>query len=300
MTHTSSRYAEFAVAPDRVAYHTWSNGAWRPVPDHNADSSSPAGGASSTVRDLSQWVRMLLAKGMVDGKRLINPAVLAETWSPAISSGISPTTGRPSFYGLGWSIDTDSYGEHINHSGVFTSGARALVDLMPSEGVGIVILANAYPSGVPEGLSASFYELVFDGRTDGAKVALFNGVLTQGYGQFIATISGPLSVHLEPTIEALPAASYAGTYANPYVGEVRIEQRADGLVLVAGPAGETVFRLHHFDRDVFYIAPAVDTPALLLPVVFTIGPDRQARDMSVALIGSGALDRLSRVRPPDK
>lgn len=35
--------------------------------------------------------------------------------------------------------------------------------IFPQEKLGIVIVANAFPTGVPEGLSDSFADLVFEG-----------------------------------------------------------------------------------------------------------------------------------------
>ena len=42
----------------------------------------------------------------------------------------------------------------LNHSGGFALGAATHVNMMPSEQLGIVILTNAYPVGVAEGLGS--------------------------------------------------------------------------------------------------------------------------------------------------
>jgi hypothetical protein len=256
-------------------------------------SMGPVAGGASIL--LAAWMQLLLADGMFRGRQVIDGAVLSETQSPVISSGTSPVTGQPSFSGLGWSIDTDQFGRHVNHNGVFTSGMCALVDLMPDEDLGIVILANGYPTGIPEGLASAFYELVFTGHSDGEQIDEFNAVMTGAYGQFIATLSESLAQDPVETVAALPASSYVGTYSDEYVGEIEVVEAAGTLVMLTGPGGSTRYPLSHHTCDVFAIAPAPDTPSLLLPVVFTVGPDLIAIELSIALIGGPGHDRLRRV-----
>ena len=40
---------------------------------------------------------------------------------------------------------------------------RTLVHLIPGERLGIVVLSNAFPTGVSEGIAATFFDLVFAG-----------------------------------------------------------------------------------------------------------------------------------------
>ncbi len=68
MAHTSSLFADYMAAPNRAIPHVKEGDAWVVTPmQRNPDAQSPAGGASSTVRDLAQWVRLQLAQGRVRG-----------------------------------------------------------------------------------------------------------------------------------------------------------------------------------------------------------------------------------------
>jgi CubicO group peptidase (beta-lactamase class C family) len=49
------------------------------------DAQSPAGGVSSTVRDLAQWLRLQLG----NGKQVIDAEALAETHRPQMASHIA-------------------------------------------------------------------------------------------------------------------------------------------------------------------------------------------------------------------
>jgi CubicO group peptidase (beta-lactamase class C family) len=52
------------------------DGSWASFTQRNADAQAPAGGASSTARDIAQWLRLLLANGQYEGRELIAKAAL--------------------------------------------------------------------------------------------------------------------------------------------------------------------------------------------------------------------------------
>jgi hypothetical protein len=92
-----------------------------------------------------------------------------------------PKTGSPAFYGLGWNVDYREHGVEWSHAGAFSAGARTLVHLIPGEQLGIAVLSNAFPTGVPEGIAASFFDLVFIGRPTRDWMAYANEIYESGY-----------------------------------------------------------------------------------------------------------------------
>jgi CubicO group peptidase (beta-lactamase class C family) len=165
MVATSSRYRDFMDRANRAALHVRIDGKWASFTRRNADAQSPAGGASSNVRDLAQWLRLLLGNGQYEGRQVIDKAALEQAYIPAIVRGIDPKTGTPVFYGLGWNVNYREHGVEWSHTGAFSAGARTLVHLIPGEQLGIVVLSNAFPTGVPEGIAATFFDLVFAGKS---------------------------------------------------------------------------------------------------------------------------------------
>ena len=133
---------------------------------------------SSNARDLAQWMRLELGNGKYDGVQLIKEEAIAPTHEPLFSRGKNPVTGSAGFYGRGWNIDFGRYGTVWGHAGAFSQGARTLVSLLPSEQLGIVVLANAFPTGVPEGLADSFFDLVFTGAPTEDWTAKWNALYT--------------------------------------------------------------------------------------------------------------------------
>ena len=165
MTSTSSRYSDFVSRPDRAVGHVKVNGQWTFKEQRQPDAQSPAGGASSSVNDMAKWIRLQLADGRLDGRPVVDADALAVTHAPQVRTGTNPFTGAPGFYGLGWNVSYDPQGRlRLSHSGGFEMGASTVVSLIPSEHLGIVVLANAQPVGVPETLAAAFMDQALYGR----------------------------------------------------------------------------------------------------------------------------------------
>jgi CubicO group peptidase (beta-lactamase class C family) len=275
MTATSSRHADFAAAPNRARLHVLENGAWAPEFTRDAEPQSPAGGVSSTARDLAQWLRLQLGAGTVDGRELVKPAVLAQTHTPQIVSGVNPVTGRHQFYGLGWTVDYDQKGRtFLAHSGAFSVGARTQARLLPAEDLGIVVLTNAFPTGVPEAISSGFFDLVLEGRVTRDWVEVWDK-LFYGLQESFAAIGAPYATPPARPSPALPLSAYAGTYSNDYFGAIEIVEQGGGLVLHMGPQ-QRPFPLRHFDRDIFTQEAMPEPPAPRAGVVFSVGPEGTA------------------------
>ncbi len=111
----------------------------------------PAGSINSNVVDMAQWVRFQLARGEIDGKRLISEDQLAETWNQQIE--IAPSIG----YGMGWML-RDWQGQQVVEHGGNIDGFSAQVTLLPEENLGYVLLANV--TATP--LQSASIGLVFD------------------------------------------------------------------------------------------------------------------------------------------
>lgn len=293
MTKTSYHYTDFLHQDDRTAMHTKVDGKWQPAPDSSAKVQGiPSGGASSTARDLAHWMLAMLNHGRLGGLHLLDATALAETQNPVISTGKGALTSQPSYYGLGWAIDTDRHGRHASHNGASTSGIRALVDMMPDQRIGIIVLANGFPSGVPEGLAAAFFDLVTTGKTDPADVKAIDKKLVAHHHQFLTQISFSTSEKTLTKTAPLSHSAYVGEYHNDYVGQAKVVVGASALQIQLGPKGIRRFALYHHDRDVFFIRPIAESPDIVLPVIFTVGPSQRAIALELGYIGGSSHNRL--------
>jgi CubicO group peptidase (beta-lactamase class C family) len=275
MTSTSSRYSDFLARPDRALGHVKVDGRWVSKYKRDPQTQSPAGGASSSVNDLAKWVRLQLADGKFEGRQIVDAAALAQTHLPQFRTGVSPFTGAPQFYGLGWGVSYDQQGRlRLSHSGAFALGASTTVSLVPAEHLGVIVLVNAAPVGVAEGLAYSFIDQALYGK------------VTQDWLPLMARFfADPASLGIVPGADyskapaaptpALAPGAYVGTYANDYYGEVQVTEDGGRLSIVEGPQKMT-FPLTHYDRDIFTYIPPGENADGASGVAFTLAPDGKA------------------------
>jgi CubicO group peptidase (beta-lactamase class C family) len=295
MTETSSRYEDYLAASDRALGHVKVGDTWVAKYQRDPSTESPAGGASSSVRDLAQWVRLQLGFGTYDGQPVIDQAALAETHSPQMIKGqpAPPATDRVGFYGLGWDVSYDADGRaRWSHSGAFSQGAATNVNLLPAEQLGVVVLTNAAPIGVAEALAQSFLDLATTGAVQRDWVALYG----QAFAQLIEHFRHQVADYSHPPAQPSPPladAAYVGTYTNDYYGPIQILDQDGTLVMQQGPHPNT-FPLRHWDRDTWIYDPIGESAPGTSGVTFKIGPDGKATQVVVENLDINHLGTFTR------
>ena len=295
MRSTSPRHADFLTHENRAEMHVPIDGKWTALIKRNPDPQAPAGGTDSNARDLAQWMRLVLADGKYNGAQLIKQEAMAPMHQPLFDRGTNPVTGAHIFYGLGWNTDFSRHGTVWGHAGAFSQGARTVVNLLPSEDLGIVVLTNAFPTGVPEGLADSFFDFVFDGALRQDYVKEWNATFDSLFGPAIEAAKKVYAVKPATPAPALPLSAYAGTYANDYLGDAVVAEANGSLVLKLGPDGTKSVALTHFDRDLFIYYPTPEMPDMPYSVTFGIGPDQKASQVTIEDLnddGQGVLGRV--------
>jgi CubicO group peptidase (beta-lactamase class C family) len=284
MTSTSSRFADYVGAANKALTHVEIGGKWVAKSTFDDDAASPAGGVSSTARDMTKWMRLQLANGKFDGKQVIDADALARTHLPASVSIPPPApAGRTGFYGLGWNVGYDALGRlMLSASGDFPAGAATTVSLLPGEQLGISVLTNGSANGTAEAIAAIF----LDDATFGKPTVDWPSYA----GKLFAAMDAPSGPdYSKPPANAAPAqpdSTYAGTYTNDYYGPLTVTTKSGGgLVLQLGPKN-LEFPLAHYDGSSFSYVPIAEHPAVRSSVSFTV-PDGAAVASRVTI---GVLD----------
>ena len=297
MKSTSSRFTDFMASSNRAFGHVRQDGAWFAKYTRDPDAQSPAGGVSSSARDMASWLRLQLGRGTVDGRELVKAAPLDETHRPHMVStpGENPMVDRPAFYGLGWGVGYDEQGRiRWSHSGAFNLGAATCVNLVPGEQIGIVALTNAYPIGLPEAVCRSFLDLLFSGKVERDWLALFGQLFVKAMAPDYGTAVDYSKPSAQPS-PALPAAAYMGFYHNDLFGAIEIASTDAEMVLKLGPK-QVSRALNHFDRDVFTYQPIGEDAYGLSAVTFMVGADGKANKVTIENLdvnGQGTFGRAS-------
>jgi hypothetical protein len=213
-------------------------------------------------------------------------------------TGFSPLTGLPTFYGLGWNVNYDQEGRlRLGHSGAFALGAGTAVLLVPSEHLGVVVLTNAAPIGIAEGLTFTFTDLALYGKATQDWFSLFKKVFSDPAAVGVV----PGADYSERPVSPAPAlgnSAYLGTYSNNYFGDVQITEKDGGLAIVEGPHNLT-FPLQPYDRDTFTCQTIGENAVGPTGVTFTIGPNGKATTMVIENLnvrGEGIFQRSSDIK----
>jgi CubicO group peptidase (beta-lactamase class C family) len=264
MTSSTSTYEARYATANRAFPHARIGGAIRgegpnsvlDERDELGRNAMPAGGLAMSANDLAQWLKIQLGHGALPGGgRLFSEEAAREMWTPVTIQPITewpgdlaPTTPNYSAYALGWNVE-DYRGERmIWHSGA-VFGAIAAVVLLPDRDVGFSIVVNSEEGALRRGL---MYELL-----DHYIGLPFN----EWYPKWDALVKSRLEGGKEALAEmqdapaqvgpSLPLASYAGTYRDPWYGDVVVSERDGGLWIDFASTPRMEGPLVHHQYDTF-------------------------------------------------
>src|SRR6266536_1612229 len=250
MASTSSRYADFVARTNKALGHVLVDRKWVQKFKRDPGAQSPAGGVSSSVNDVTKWMRLQLANGNLDGKQIVDEKALAETHHPQMLTGFNPFTQMPTFYGLGWNVSYDQQGRlRLNHSGAFALGAATHVNLIPAEQLGIVVLTNACPIGLADALGTTFMDVALYGKSTQDWFTLFRQIYSNP-AAIGTTLGFDYSKSPAAPAPALKNDAYIGRYANDFFGDISVVEKDSGLAIVQGPK-KMAFTMKNYDRDTF-------------------------------------------------
>lgn len=268
MRSTSSRFADFLKASNRASTHVRENGRWAAKYLLDTDPATPAAGVSSSVADMTKWLRLQLGGGTFDGRRLISEQALLPTRSPIVPvAPPSSLTARSSFYGLGLFVSYDATARlHIEHAGQF-QGLSTLVSLTPDTNLGIVILTNARPVGLSEAVAATFFDIAETGK---ASTNWFDQVYAPGYAGSLNPSELEGQKRPSNPSPALADSAYVGTYTSDLYGPAIVANGPNGLTLSLGPK-PLVYRLDHWNANVFSYLPTGESALGIAAVTFRTG-----------------------------
>ena len=220
---------------------------------------APAGGLSWSANDFARWLQVQLALGSVpDGgdQRLWSEASAREMWNPQVPVPIRPfpapiTDITPQFsgYALGWNVQ-DYRGVKVVQHGGAVFGVLAFTVLVPERGLGISLQINSEDVEVLRGLG---YELLdhYLGFEPRDWVAAFDAWNRDRLVGGLAALDAAGAQARKTSRPSLPAAGYAGTYADAWYGPIAITERGGKLRIDFRQTPDMVGTLTHWQYDTF-------------------------------------------------
>ena len=225
---------------------------------------SGAGGLYSSVHDLTKWMNAQLAGGVYAGsgdgaKRLFSEQRQREMWTvltpipvgkPSVP-GLAPSMPNMLGYAQGWNI-SDYAGERLVwHTGGWP-GQVSRLTLVPGRKIGVVVLTSAE---VGQAFSAITYEALdmMLGKTGHDWLGAYAASWAKAQGNADEDWKKHVAARDATSRPSLPLAKYAGTYRDPWYGDVVIRQGAKGLELQFSKTAELLGDIEHWQHDSFIV-----------------------------------------------
>lgn len=220
MTSTSLTAEAIEAMPNHAEGHRWAPTGTVQVPftEIFPYDFSAAGAINSNIDDLSRWMRLHLANGTFEGKRIVSAENLAVTKMPRVAINDKLT------YAMGWVVQITPAGRYVWHNGG-TMAFGSYIGAAPEHDVGVIVLTNETNVGFPDAIG----EWTLDRLLDNPKVDHVAARLEAAKANFAAgqkfaempPVRQPPTV-LEPLV---------GTYETPGFGEASASVDAGSLVV---------------------------------------------------------------------
>jgi len=251
MTRSTTRAAVVARRENVASSHTGSGSDVRAMPHRDYDALGPAGSVFSSAHDMAQWLRLHLGGGEYQGQRLLDERTVDEMHQAQQVMAVGAATRRRfptqnfAAYGLAWRLHDYHGRKVVQHTGN-VNYMRTQVGMIPSEGIGVVVLANLSSSGLQTPLMYKVFDVLLGlPERDWAGEYLAEAREGQGGGGGGDGGSG----RIEGTMPALALEEYAGTYADSLFGDISVAVEGGSLVLRYGQ--ELVADLEHWHHETF-------------------------------------------------
>src|SRR3954468_16438800 len=260
MTDSDVRHSGATAGGNVAGTHAEVNDTVRAVDPFASDNTNPAGGIMSGAADMAKWMMVQLDSGRVaDGSRLFSPGSAKQLWREVTPTPIGDAPGglsalahlRATMAGYALGLGVRDYRGHIlrQHTGGLP-GYLSKVAMIPDLRLGVTLLTNQ-ESGL------AFESIVYQvlDYYIGAKApdypALFQQLREKNREKLRQARSTAAESRDSTAGPSLPLAKYAGTYRDPWYGDVTIAEEGKGLSIRFTRTPALVGDLVHWQYDTF-------------------------------------------------
>lgn len=261
----------------------------KPVPPMAWLNDPGAGGIYASVHDLAKWMNVQLAGGTLpDGKQLFSGKSHHEMWSmltpipihkPSIPD-MAPLTPEYYGYGEGWFLSTYQGQKLVWHTGGWP-GFVSRVTMVPKLHLGVVVLTNQQSGAA---FNAITYR-VLDAYLNPGKKTDWVAVYDKAVKKFNANADTSWARHEaardKHSKPSLPLAQYAGTYRDPWYGDIVITDQNGKLRMRFSKTKQLVGTMTPWQHDTFIVRwddRSLDADAF---VNFALDDDGHVREMRI-------------------
>lgn len=239
MASTSITAEAIEASPNHAEGHRWASTGtvevpFTPIFPYNF---SGAGAINSNIEDLSTWVRLHLAGGTVDGKRLVSEEALAFTKSARV-----PLNDRLA-YAMGWVLQQTPNGQITWHNGG-TTAFGAFIGTARDHDVGVIVLTNETNVGLPDAIGEwVLFKLLGNETPDIVAEKLKQARAGEAAGNALFAL--PSTMSPVPPLDGLAGNYSEGSFGDATVavkdGAVTLTLARTGAILDFRPRGGYLF-----------------------------------------------------------
>jgi CubicO group peptidase (beta-lactamase class C family) len=258
MTNSNVRHSDAGSGDDVAQPHAPVEGKVRKVAPFASDNTNPAGGINSGAEDMAKWMIVQLDSGrLASGGRLFQPATARELWGlvTPIRPNILPAELRaiqPSFngYGLGFGISDYRGRKLLSHTGGLP-GYLSKVVMVPDVKLGIAVLTNQESGYAFNAITNRLLDHFLGAAPAIDYINVYKRLEQANLASVAAAEKAAASKRDATSRPSLPLANYAGTYTDPWYGDVRITHEGGKLVMRFVHTPLLVGDLEHWQYDTF-------------------------------------------------
>lgn len=258
----------------------------KPVPPMAWSNNSGAGGIYASVHDLAKWMNVQLAGGKLpNGKALFSEDSQKQMWSMLIPIKISDPSvpelkdTRPNFsgYGEGWDL-SDYRGQRLVwHTGGWP-GMVSRLTLVPELKLGVVVLTNQ-ESGAA--FNAVTYRVLdaYMGHDKKDWVAAYAAAVKKSEGNADDSWKKHQAARDKNGKPSLPLSGYAGTFRDPWYGDIQVSQQNGKLRLSFSKTALLKGTMEPWQHDTFIVRwddRSLNADAF---VNYSLDPDGKVREV---------------------
>ncbi len=236
----------------------------KPVPTLTWSNVSGAGGIYSSVHDLGKWMRVQLDGGVISGEgdnatRLFSEKRQRQMWSVLTPIPVSKPSvpelaaAMPNFsgYGEGWFLSDYRGHKLVWHTGGWP-GMVSRLTLVPERKLGVVVLTSQEIGAAFNAVTMRALDAYLDApRTDW--LAAYAAAVAKAQEKSDESWQAHLKQRDATSRPSLPLNNYAGTYRDPWYGDVVITTSGKGLQLQFSKTAQLLGDLEHWQHDSFIV-----------------------------------------------
>jgi CubicO group peptidase (beta-lactamase class C family) len=282
MSDSDVRHSGATAGGNVAGTHAEVNDTVRPVPPFASDNTNPTGGIMSGAADMARWVMVQLDSGRVaDGSRLFSPASARQLWREVTPTPTGDPPGgmpqlahlRPTMSGYALGLGVRDYRGHIlrQHTGDLPGYVSKLA-MIPDLRLGVVVLTNQ-ESGL------AFESIVYPvldyyiGAKSPDYLGLFQQIRQKNREKLREAAQKASAARDSTSGPSLPLAQYAGTYRDPWYGDVVVGAEGKGLTIRFTRTPVLVGDLEHWQHDTFLARWRDRTLRADAYATFSLNPD---------------------------